>query len=100
FLFGFGIVLAGGCECGWMYRAVEGQVHFWIVGIGNIIGATLLAFVWDDISPVLATSWPKINLLQEFANYGGLFINYGLLLIFFIVILVLEKRYLNKSRNR
>ncbi|KLE01664.1 selenium metabolism membrane protein YedE/FdhT [Aliarcobacter butzleri] len=100
FLFGFGIVLAGGCECGWMYRAVEGQVHFWIVGIGNIIGATLLAFVWDDISPVLATSWPKINLLQEFGNYGGLFINYGLLLIFFIVILVLEKRYLNKSRNR
>lgn len=28
-LFGFGIVLAGGCETGWMYRAVEGQVHFW-----------------------------------------------------------------------
>ncbi len=24
-LFGFGIVLAGGCETGWMYRAVEGQ---------------------------------------------------------------------------
>ena len=30
FLFGLGIVVAGGCECGWMYRAVEGQVHFWI----------------------------------------------------------------------
>lgn len=28
-LFGFGIVLAGGCETGWMYRAVEGQVHYW-----------------------------------------------------------------------
>ncbi len=24
-LFGFGIVLAGGCETGWMYRAVEGR---------------------------------------------------------------------------
>ena len=47
-LFGFGIVLAGGCECGWMYRAVEGQVHFWIVGIGNVIGATFLAFTWDS----------------------------------------------------
>lgn len=99
-LFGFGIVLAGGCECGWMYRAVEGQVHFWIVGIGNIIGATLLAFVWDDISPALATSWPKINLLESFGNYGGLIANYGLLLLFFILILVLEKRYLRKSRNR
>src|SRR5699024_10395346 len=32
-LFGFGIVLAGGCETGWMYRAVEGQVHYWWVGV-------------------------------------------------------------------
>ena len=32
-LFGFGIVLAGGCETGWMYRAVEGQVHYWWVGL-------------------------------------------------------------------
>jgi len=100
FLFGFGIVLAGGCECGWMYRAVEGQVHFWIVGVGNIIGATLLAFVWDDIGQALATSWPRINLLESFGNYGGLIVNYGLLLLFFVLILALEKRYLKKSRNR
>ncbi|XPV52663.1 MAG: selenium metabolism membrane protein YedE/FdhT [Halarcobacter ebronensis] len=99
-LFGFGIVLAGGCECGWMYRAVEGQIHFWVVGIGNVIGATLLAFVWDDLSLELATSWPKINLLEVFGNYGGLFLNYGLLILLFALILVLEKRYLNKSKNR
>jgi uncharacterized membrane protein YedE/YeeE len=36
-LFGFGIVLAGGCETGWMYRAVEGQVHYWWVGLGNVL---------------------------------------------------------------
>ncbi|MDT3703106.1 MAG: YeeE/YedE thiosulfate transporter family protein, partial [Thermincola sp.] len=42
-LFGFGIVIAGGCETGWMYRAMEGQVNFWFVGLGNIIGATVLA---------------------------------------------------------
>lgn len=99
-LFGFGIVLAGGCECGWMYRAVEGQVHFWIVGIGNVIGSTLLAYVWNDLSLQLATSWPKINLLESFGNYGGLFLNYGLLILLFILVLVLEKRYLNKSINR
>jgi len=99
-LFGFGIVIAGGCECGWMYRAVEGQVHFWIVGLGNIIGATLLALIWDDINPEIATSWPKINLLESFGNYGGLVVNYGLLLLFFIVILLLEKKYLSKSKNR
>lgn len=49
-LFGFGIVLAGGCETGWMYRAVEGQVHYWWVGLGNVIGSTLLAWCWDDIA--------------------------------------------------
>jgi uncharacterized membrane protein YedE/YeeE len=46
-LFGFGIVLAGGCETGWMYRAVEGQVHYWWVGLGNVIGSTILAYYWD-----------------------------------------------------
>ncbi|ARZ02572.1 putative inner membrane protein [Yersinia ruckeri] len=57
--FGFGIVLAGGCETGWMYRAVEGQVHYWWVGLGNIIGATLLAYYWDDFAPILATDYQK-----------------------------------------
>lgn len=36
-LFGFGIVLAGGCETGWMYRAVEGQIHFWWVGLATLL---------------------------------------------------------------
>jgi uncharacterized membrane protein YedE/YeeE len=65
-LFGFGIVLAGGCETGWMYRAVEGQVHYWWVGLGNVIGSTILAYFWDDLSPALATSWDKVNLLNTF----------------------------------
>lgn len=95
-LFGFGIVVAGGCECGWMYRAVEGQTHFWIVGVGNIIGATLLAFAWDDITPTLATSWPKINLLESFGNYGGLLFNYLLLFLLFLLILKIEKNYTTK----
>lgn len=99
-LFGFGIVLAGGCECGWMYRAVEGQVHFWIVGIGNVIGATFLAFTWDSFSISLATSWPKINLLESFGSYGGLFINYILLFLLFLLILKLERNYKQKLKNK
>lgn len=99
-LFGFGIVLAGGCECGWMYRAVEGQVHFWIVGIGNVIGTMLLAFVWDDISTSMTSQWPKINLLEVFGNYGGLVINYSLLIILFLTIIYLEKRYLKKLKTK
>lgn len=92
-LFGFGIVLAGGCECGWMYRAVEGQVHYWIVGIGNIIGTMLLAFSWDYYGYALATSWPKINLLEVFGNYGGLIVNYALLFLSFLAVIWLQKRF-------
>lgn len=99
-LFGFGIVIAGGCECGWMYRAVEGQVHFWIVGIGNVIGATLLAFMWDSFSVSLATSWPKINLLESFGTYGGLFMNYIFLFLLFLLILKLEKNYRTKLQKK
>lgn len=99
-LFGFGIVVAGACECGWMYRAVEGQIHFWIVGIGNVIGSTLLAFVWDDISAPLATAWPKINLLESFGNYGGLFMNYIFLILLFLLVLKLESNYLKKLKGK
>lgn len=92
-LFGFGIVLAGGCETGWMYRAVEGQVHFWWVGLGNIVGATLLAAWWDDIAPSVATSYGKINLLTVFGPQGGLIVTYLLLATAMLAVLWWEKRF-------
>ncbi len=75
-LFGFGIVLAGGCETGWMYRAVEGQVHYWWVGLGNVIGSTLLAWCWDDIAAPprhpLAKSQPAERLRSLWRTTGHL----------------------------
>ncbi|MDD6056412.1 MAG: selenium metabolism membrane protein YedE/FdhT [Helicobacteraceae bacterium] len=99
FLFGLGIVIAGGCECGWMYRAVEGQVHYWIVGIGNVIGSTILAATWDYYAVPLATSFPRINLLESFGNYGGLLISYAGLLAFLGLVWFIEKRYFSKSKR-
>nr|WP_307773497.1 selenium metabolism membrane protein YedE/FdhT [Providencia stuartii] len=95
-LFGFGIVLAGGCETGWMYRAVEGQVHYWWVGFGNIIGATILAYYWDDLAPWLATDFDKVNLLETFGPQGGLAVTYLLLALAFILMLVWEKYFFRK----
>lgn len=95
-LFGFGIVLAGGCETGWMYRAVEGQVHYMWVGLGNVIGSTLLAYMWDDIAPVLALDYEKINLLQSIGPIGGLIANYGLLILSLILVLWWEQRFFTK----
>jgi len=92
-LFGFGIVLAGGCETGWMYRAVEGQVHFWWVGLGNIIGATLLALVWDDIAPVVAVNYDKVNLLKVFGPQGGLLVTLVMLGVMLALVLWWEKHF-------
>ncbi len=96
-LFGFGIVLAGGCETGWMYRAVEGQVHFWWVGLGNVIGSTLLAWYWDDLSPVLATNWDKINLLKSFGPLGGLVVTYVMLVIALLLVIGWEKHFFRRA---
>lgn len=96
-LFGFGIVLAGGCETGWMYRAVEGQVHYWWVGLGNVIGSTVLAYYWDDLAPSLATSWDKVNLLTAFGPLGGLLVTYALLLLAMLLIIGWEKRFFRRE---
>lgn len=97
-LFGFGIVLAGGCETGWMYRAVEGQIHYWWVGLGNIIGATLLAYYWDDFAPALATNYDKVNLLETFGPMGGLLVTYLMLALAFAAMLWWEKRFFRKQK--
>ncbi|MCD5362740.1 selenium metabolism membrane protein YedE/FdhT [Chromobacterium aquaticum] len=99
-LFGFGIVLAGGCETGWMYRAVEGQVHYWWVGLGNIVGATLLAAWWDDIAPAVATDYAKVNLLAVFGPQGGLVLTYAMLALAMLAVMWWEKRFFaNKART-
>ncbi|CFQ38350.1 YeeE/YedE family protein [Yersinia bercovieri] len=99
-LFGFGIVLAGGCETGWMYRAVEGQIHYWWVGLGNIIGATLLAYYWDDFAPALATHYDKVNLLETFGPVGGLLVTYLMLAVAFAAMLWWEKRFFRQQNAR
>lgn len=97
-LFGFGIVLAGGCETGWMYRAVEGQVHYWWVGLGNVLGSTLLALVWDDLAPALALDYDKVNLLQLFGPQGGLLVTYALLALALALVLAWERHFFRRRK--
>jgi uncharacterized membrane protein YedE/YeeE len=99
-LFGFGIVLAGGCETGWMCRAVEGQVHYWLVGAGSITGGTLLAACWDELGPGLATAYPKINLLAALGPQGGLFATYAMLALAMAAILLWEKRFFARRNTQ
>ena len=96
FLFGFGIVFAGGCECGWAYRAAEGQTHFMIVGVANFAGTAILAIIYDQI-PDWIKSGPKIQFLNELGSLPGLTLNVGLLLLCVALIFAYKKRFFAKG---
>lgn len=92
FLFGFGIVFAGGCECGWTYRATEGQLHFMIVGVANVVGTMILALSYDKI-PDFIKDGPKIQLLQTFGALGGLAINLSLFVVALLLVFFYKRNF-------
>lgn len=101
-LFGIGIVIAGGCETGWMYRAMEGQVQFVVVGAGNIAGAGLLAWGWDhwSLNKLLVEGSPKINLVSEWGWGGAILGTVGLMLLFYWFASAWEKRVRYKAERK
>jgi uncharacterized membrane protein YedE/YeeE len=94
-LFGVGIVVAGGCETGWMYRLMEGQLQFAAVGVGNVIGATLLAYGWDHwgLAQRLVTGWPEVDLVRSFGLPSALVMTFAFLGAAYGFVAVVEARY-------
>jgi len=94
-LFGLGIVLAGGCETGMMYRLMEGQVVFLPVFIGNIVGATALAYAWDHLGVfnLLVSSGKPINLIAAIGPTGAIILTLALLGISYAVAVYWQKNY-------
>ena len=72
-------------------------MHYWWVGLGNVIGSTLLALVWDDIAPALATNYDKVNLLKEMGPQGGLLLTYVMLGVSLALVLWWEKHFFAKK---
>lgn len=100
-LFGLGIVMASGCETGMMYRLMEGQVLFLSVFVGNIIGATLLAYAWDHLGvyALLVEPGAKLSLLELFGPTGALAATLAMLGMLYALTLHTEKRY-HRKRSR
>lgn len=94
-LFGLGIVMASGCETGMMYRLMEGQVLFLPVFVGNVIGATLLAYAWDHLGVygLLVESGKKINLLSTFGSVTAIVATLAMLAALYALTLYKEKTY-------
>lgn len=94
-LFGIGIVMAGGCETGMMYRLMEGQIVFLPVFIGNVLGAGALAYAWDHLGvyDALVKSGSKINLIDVMGHAGALAATLVVLAAGFIVAVYWQKHY-------
>ena len=93
-------MLAGGCETGLDVRAVEGQVHYWWVGLGNVIGSTILAYYWDDFAPALATGLGQNQPAETYGPMGGLLVTYLLFVCSSNVDYRLGKTLLSAVRHR
>ena len=94
-LFGLGIVMASCWETGMMYRLMEGQVLFLPVFIGNIIGATFLAYAWDHLGiyNMLVKSGAKINLLDTVGPVGAILSTLAMLGVLYALTVYREKSY-------
>ena len=94
-LFGLGIVMASGCETGMMYRLMEGQVLFLPVFVGNVIGATFLAYAWDHLGiyTVLVASGTKINLVNSIGPVGAILSTLVMLGVLYALTVYREKSY-------
>lgn len=100
-LFGLGIVMAGGCETGMMYRAVEGQFHYWLVFAGNIVGATVLAYGWDHwgIQRALVADAPKVDLVASFGPSAALSATLAVLILWYAAMVHRERRTTGSARR-
>lgn len=78
-IFGVGIVVAGGCETGWMYRASQGYAQLWMAGLGTFVGTIVLAWAWEawGLYDALVRPFRPLNLAAEL----GLPVALGLTLV-------------------
>ncbi|NQW18623.1 MAG: YeeE/YedE family protein [Chloroflexi bacterium] len=67
-MFGFGMVIAGGCVSGSLYRMAEGYVASWVAIAGVIIGLGVMTHTWNWWWTNIISHEPKI----WFPSTGGM----------------------------
>ena len=71
-LFGVGMVLAGGCVSGSLYRSAEGYVGSWVAIAGTVIGLGAMSQSWNWWWTAVIGAEPRLWLPALFnIGYGG-----------------------------
>ena len=87
-LFGIGMVIAGGCVSGSLYRMAEGYVASWVAIIGVIIGLGALTLTWNWWWAFSISNEPKVWLpsIWNLGYTGAIVLTLlGLLAIYLLV---------------
>ena len=89
-LFGIGMVLAGGCVSGSLYRMGEGYLTSWVTIIGVTIGTFLLNQTWNWWWDLSINTDPLIWLPNHFGYGPTILISLALIFIFYLLIIKIE----------
>jgi uncharacterized membrane protein YedE/YeeE len=94
-LFGFGMVLSGGCVSGSLFRMAEGYVASWVSVGGIVIGLGLLSHTWNWWWQASISSESTVWIPSKFGlGYGGgVILTLSALLVAFLLLLWWESRF-------
>ncbi|MCS4488817.1 YeeE/YedE family protein [Streptococcus sciuri] len=96
YIFGIGIVLAGGCATGTWYRAGEGLIGSWIALFFYMLGSAVMKF--GSLNPLNKTLTQYWVISDDLAGQIGISVWY-FVLVLTAVTLFLVVRYLKKPRR-
>ncbi|HSF33978.1 MAG TPA: YeeE/YedE family protein [Candidatus Tectomicrobia bacterium] len=86
-LFGVGMVLAGGCTSGSLYRAGEGYVGSMVSLFGIMLGLEFSSHTWNWWWEAHISRAPLIWLPEQLGGYlGGISVTFGVLLFLYLAI--------------
>ncbi len=91
-LFGLGMVMAGGCASGTLYRIGEGYVASWVALGGMLLGMFGLAMSWDLWWNGVIAAAPKVWLPQSLGWGGAVAVNLVALFLAYLAVTWWESR--------
>ncbi len=95
FVFGIGMVIAGGCGAGILWRSSEGYVRHWFAIIGGMLAAGSWVLLYGA---KVGEGWlygPKVFLPDVLGWPGALVVGSLILIVFYIVLLLVEVKKKN-----
>jgi uncharacterized membrane protein YedE/YeeE len=86
-LFGVGMVVAGGCVSGSIYRMGEGYVASWVSFAGLMVGLAVAAYTWNWWWDFSISKGPRIWLPAYLGHAGAIVVTLlGLLAVYLLVL--------------